>query len=177
MSELLPITIRQEHPTDHAATEALALAAFAPDERVAELVRRLRRSQTLVEELNLVAEAEGILAGHLMFSRALITSGHTLALLSPLAVLPNYQRRGVGSALVKHALTWLQTSPFPAVVLEGVPSYYPRFGFSSAHALGIDPPFPLPAAVWQVYRLPAYQATVKGQVTYPHPFDFLHPTG
>ncbi len=168
------IKIRNETVSDYALTEALALAAFAPDVRVAELVRKSRTSETLIAELNLVAEVDGVLAGHLMFSRATITSGHAVALLSPLGVLPNFQRRKVGTTLVQHALNWLEKSNFPVVVLEGVPAYYPRFGFTSAHALGIEPPFPLPKSVWQAFRLPAYQEAVKGVVQYPEPFDFLH---
>jgi putative acetyltransferase len=167
------ITIRNEQLSDHHATEALALAAFAPDERVAELVRKLRVSDALIPELNLVAEVDGVLVGHLMFSQARLTSGHTLALLSPLGVLPAYQRRNVGSTLVHHALSWLRKSHFPVVVLQGVPSYYPRFGFTSAQAMGIEPPFALPESVWQAYRLPAYREDVVGKVTYPEPFDFL----
>ena len=161
MPDLLPITIRPEHPTDHAATEALALAAFAPDERVAELVRRLRHSPALIAEVNLVAQVEELLVGHLMVSRAVITSGHTLALLSPLGVLPGYQRQGVGSALVKQALTRLRPSPFPVVVLEGVPAYYPRLGFCSAYALGIAPSYRLTrrrVASLSLARLPRYGA-------------------
>jgi putative acetyltransferase len=79
----------------------------------------------------------------------------------------------VGSSLVRHALSWLEKSDLPVVVLEGVPTYYPRFGFTSAHAMGIEPPYPLPEAVWQAYRLPAYRDGVKGLVKYPEPFDFL----
>jgi putative acetyltransferase len=168
------MTIRNEALADYALTEALALDAFAPDVRVAELVRKLRASEALIPELNLVAEVDGVLAGHLMFSRAAITSGHTVALLSPLGVLPTYQRRKVGTSLVEYALNWLRQSSFPVVVLEGVPAYYPRFGFTSAYALGIEPPIPLPESVWQAYRLPAFQESVKGTVHYPEEFDFLH---
>lgn len=124
-----------------------------------------------------MAQVEALLVGHLMVSRAVITSGHTLALLSPLGVLPGYQRQGVGSALVKEALARLRQLSFPVVVLEGAPDYYPHLGFDSAHALGIAPPYSLPTAVWQAYRLPAYQGTERGQLTYPPAFDFLHPTG
>lgn len=169
------IAIRREQSADYQATEALALAAFDPDTRVAELVRRLRASNSLISELNLVAQVEGIVVGHIMFSRARITSGHDLALLSPLGVLPAYQRQHIGSALMQHALAWLEASSYPVVVLEGVPSYYPRFGFVPAQPLGIDPPFNLPQAVWQAYCLPAYSSQIKGQVCYPDPFDFLHP--
>ena len=106
------VTVRNESPGDYALTEALALAAFAPDVRVAQLVRKLRTSEALIPELNLVAEVDGVLAGHLMFSRATITSGHAVSLLSPLGVLPNFQRRKVGTTLVQHALNWLERSDF-----------------------------------------------------------------
>ncbi|AUD06917.1 GNAT family N-acetyltransferase [Spirosoma pollinicola] len=179
MIDPLTIRIRPEQSADQPATEALALAAFDPDPRVAELVRRLRASDSLIPELNLVAQLEDTLVGHLMFSRTSITSGHQVAPLSPLGVLPTYQRQHIGSALMKHALNWLAASPYPVVVLEGVPSYYPRFGFVPAHDLGIDPPFNLPPAVWQAYCLPAYSSQVKGTVHYPEPFDLnlLHLTG
>lgn len=174
MIDPLTICVRQEQSADHQATEALALAAFDPDPRVAELVRRLRALDALITELNLVAQVEHTIVGHIMFSRARISSGHELALLSPLSVLPTFQRQQIGTALMHYALTWLEASPYPLVILEGVPWYYPRFGFVPAHPLGIDPPFDLPQAVWQAYRLPAYSAQVKGMVHYPEPFDFLH---
>lgn len=176
MTTDLDVTIRPEQMNDQRATEALALAAFAPDQRVAELVRKLRASAALIPELNLVAEVNGVVAGHIMFSRARITSGHSVALLSPLGVLPAYQRQQIGSALVRYALAWLNKSGYPVVILEGVPAYYPRFGFRPAHTLGIEPPYPLPEPVWQAYRLPAYQDSVRGTVTYPEPFDFLRPS-
>jgi putative acetyltransferase len=174
MTSALTMIVRSEQPGDFAVTEALALAAFAPDVRVAELVRRLRASPALIPHLNLVAEINGVIAGHIMFSQAALTPGHEVALLSPLGVLPVYQRRGVGASLVYHALEWLKKSKFPVVVLEGVPAYYPRFGFTSAHEMGIEPPFPLPKEVWQAIRLPAYQRDAKGVVAYPEPFDFLY---
>jgi putative acetyltransferase len=175
MIDPLTIIIRQEQSSDQQATEALALLAFDPDPRVAELIRRLRASKALIPELNLVAQIDDTIVGHLMFSRTRITSGHELALLSPLGVLPGYQRQQIGSALMHYALTWLEASHYPLVILEGVPLYYPRFGFIPAHPLGIDPPFDLPPAVWQAYCLPAYTSQIKGTVQYPEPFDFLHP--
>lgn len=174
MSNPNSLIVRNERTDDHAATEAIALSAFAPDVRVAELIRKLRTSDALIPQLNLVAEANGVVAGHLMFSRAALSSGHTVALLSPLGVLPEYQRQGVGSALMNYTMDWLRKSDFPLVVVEGVPEYYPRFGFSSAHAMGILPPYPLPAPPWMALRLPAYEESVKGTVAYPEPFDFLH---
>jgi putative acetyltransferase len=177
----LDIGIRLEQPEDYAATEALALAAFAPDVRVPELVRKLRASPSLIPELNLVAQAERVIVGHLMFSRANLVSESgseiEVALLSPLGVLPGYQRRNVGSSLVRHALRWLEASSFPLIVLEGIPSYYPRFGFTSAHDMGIEPPYPVVKPAWQAYRLPAYDHAMRGAIVYPKAFDFLHPDG
>ncbi len=170
--------IRPEVVTDHAQTEALALAAFAPDERVAELVRKLRVSPALLPELNIVAEVDGEVVGHIMFSRAVMQGEWgqcEVPLLSPLGVLPAYQKQGIGSALVQHAMQWLETSSFGLVVVEGIPDYYPRFGFVSAYDLCIEPPYPVHKFSWLAYPLPAYQTDTKGIVAYPQPFDFLHP--
>jgi putative acetyltransferase len=171
----LDIQIRNECPTDHEATEALALAAFAPDVRVAELVRELRVSPWLIPELNLVAVVEGMVAGHIMFSRARLGDEYEVALLSPLGVLPEYQKQGVGSSLVRHALEWLASSAFPLVVLEGIPDYYPRFGFTLAYDMGIEPPYPVWRPAWQAYCLPTCHDAVRGKIVYPEAFDFLHP--
>ena len=174
MGKANDIVIRHENPSDYKAVEAIALGAFAPDTRVAELVRKLRSSPSLIPELNLVAEASGVVAGHIMFSRAELDSGCEVPLLSPLGVRPSFQRRNVGSRLVTHALHHLKSSDFPFVILEGVPGYYPRFGFVLASTLGIEPPYPVPEAAWQAYPLPAYQPYFKGKIKYPEPFDFLY---
>jgi putative acetyltransferase len=104
----------------------------------AQIVEALRVNGKVV--LSLVAELEGRIVGHALFSRAYIEaeSGTRVeAALGPLAVLPERQRRGIGSALVRRGLEECRALGFGAVFLLGDPAYYGRFGFQPARAYGL----------------------------------------
>lgn len=133
--------IRDASPADVAAIHALVAAAFGqPDE--AHLVDRLRADgEALVE---LVAEAEGRIVGHIMFSRLGI-GAITGAALAPLAVAPAHQRSGIGAALIRAGLDRCRALGVPAVVVLGHPDYYPKFGFDAALAVGLRAPFAGPS--------------------------------
>ena len=92
--------------------------------------------------------------------------------LSPLAVRPDVQRQGVGSALVVEALRRADATGAALVTLEGSPAYYPRFGFRDARTLGvtIDLPDWAPRDAGQVYLLSAYDPAVRGRLVYPPAF-------
>jgi putative acetyltransferase len=126
------IVIEPERPADHAAIRAVVLAAFADQPSVAELVELIRASPEYLPELALVARVDGAVAGFVMVSHAELSgeSGqrHRILTLSPLAVVPALQGRGIGSALVPAALAEAERLGEPLVVLEGSPRYYPRFG-------------------------------------------------
>jgi putative acetyltransferase len=132
------LTIRPEHPADAEAIHAVLRAAF-PTPEEAHLVDRLRaRGQARV---SLVAEADGRIVGHILFSPVSIDTpaGPRLGLgLAPLAVLPAHQNRGVGSALVRDGLTACRQQSCAFVVVLGHPGYYPRFGFRHARAAGLS---------------------------------------
>jgi putative acetyltransferase len=84
------------------------------------------------------------------------------------------QREGVGTRLVASALALADEAGEPAVVVEGVPDYYPRFGFERASALGFRPPHDgIPDAAFMVKRLAAWDPAVAGRVVYPPAFDVL----
>jgi putative acetyltransferase len=136
----------------------------------ARLVEALRDSDVHVPELCLVAFLDGSVVGHIAFSRARLASGPQVLALAPMAVLPQYQRRGAGSALVSEALRRAAKTRFPLVVVVGHAEYYPRFGFESADALGIKAPFDMPTEAWMAYRLPAYTPEARGTVLYPDAF-------
>jgi putative acetyltransferase len=130
-------TIRRETPEDIPAIHHVNTVAFGQSNE-ADLVDALRRNNALT--IALVAVQDGHLVGHIAFSPVTITSstGTMEALgLAPMAVLPNYQRRGFGSQLVEAGLTACHHTPYGVVVVLGHPHYYPRFGFTSAKPLGI----------------------------------------
>lgn len=89
--------------------------------------------------VSLVAERDGEIVGHIMFSPAILSSAPALqtAALAPMAVAPNYQRRGIGSALVQNGLARCREKGIAAVVLVGHQSFYPRFGFRPASDFGL----------------------------------------
>ena len=128
-------TIRPERPGDADRVRAVNLAAFEGAEE-ADIVDRLRRAAGRL--LSLVAEVDGEIVGHILFSE--VTVGEAAARgmgLAPMAVLPAHQRRGVGSALVRRGLELLRAEGCPFVVVLGHPGYYPRFGFTPASRHGV----------------------------------------
>ena len=130
----------------------------------------LRDSDAHVPELCLVAILDGSVVGHIAFSRARLVSGPQVLALAPMAVRPDHQRRGAGSALISEALKRAAATHFPLIVLVGHADYYPRFGFEPADALGIKAPFDVPPEAWMAYRLPAYTPEARGTVMYPDAF-------
>ena len=159
------VEIREEGPDDAAAVRAVNLAAFdGPLE--AELVDRLRADGEVV--VSLVAEQDGQLAGHILFCRVRIGEIEA-ASLSPMAVLPVWQRQGIGSALVSRGLDLCRERGERIAVVLGHADYYPRFGFSAAKALPLEGW--APGAVWMALELtPGSLTGLSGKVLYPKAF-------
>lgn len=132
------ITIRPERPGDSDAIHAVHRAAF-PTDAEARLVDRLRADGAA--RVSLVAEVDGGIVGHIVFSPVSLASdsGAVAGLgLAPVAVLPDHQRRGVGSALIREGLAACRDVGCDFVVLLGHPEYYPRFGFRRASEVGLS---------------------------------------
>jgi predicted N-acetyltransferase YhbS len=109
------------------------------------VVHLLRESPALVPELDVVAEVDGELVGHVMSSRATVVepaTGTTRDVLTfgPLSVRPDRQARGVGADLMRHTLAVAAELGHRAVVVYGHPDYYPRFGFRPAAGFGVTAP-------------------------------------
>ena len=158
--------IRPETPADQAGVRAVHLAAFEGSGE-ADLVNRLRgRSFPYV---SLVAVDKGRIVGHILFTPVLL-HGHPRARLmglAPMSVLPDYQRSGVGSALVEAGLAAARQAGAGAVVVLGHPAYYPRFGFvpASRHAIGC--PYDAPDEAFMIVELmPGHLAGLAGTVEY-----------
>lgn len=171
----MSIEVRPETPEDFDAITTLLAEAFGqPGE--ARLVRSLRADGAHVPELTLVAEVDGTVVGHILFSAVVVedpelgnsTPGLALA---PMAVLPAHQRQGIGSTLVRAALERADNRPEAVVVVVGHPDYYPRFGFVAASSLSISVPWPdIPDDAVLVRPLPAYGEGCRGVVRYPEAF-------
>jgi len=168
-------SIRAELPADHRAIREVVAAAFgSPVE--ARLVDDIRSSENFVAGWSLVAVLDGRVVGHVMVSYVALVDGdqrHRVPSLSPLAVSPDQQRRGIGGALVRAVTERVDAAGEPLVVLEGSPTYYARFGFEPSTRHGIDITLPgwAPPEAAQVLRLRAYDSAIRGHVVYPPAFD------
>ena len=171
------VHIRAVRAGDFASIGQVVAAAFE-SEAEADLVEGIRASQNYVPELELVAEFEGQMVGHVMISRCTLrTDGgdRPIVMLSPLAVAPAHQGAGIGSRLVRSVCEAANRLGEPMVVLEGSPAYYRRFGFEHSLEHGIELPLPdwAPATAAQVLRLDSYDTTLRGKVVYPPAFDLV----
>jgi len=172
------VLIRPERPGDVTAIVAVHDAAFAdqPGE-VVELVRRIRASAWYEPALSLVALLDDHVVGHVMLATVglLGPDGVTRRVLNltPLGVVPDRQRQGIGTALVEAALVVARARREPLVMVEGQPTYYPRLGFAPSRPVGIWFPGYVPVAAGMVALLPDDDPSVRGSVVYPEAFGHL----
>lgn len=125
-------------------------------------------------QLSLVADNSGVILGHVMFTRVTLESDPPAKVLAlaPVSVYPAYQKRGIGSALIRRGLAIADERGESLVVVLGHPEYYPRFGFVPASSLGIASPWPdIPDDAFMVKPLSGYREDLKGTVRYPPEFD------
>src|SRR5688572_1456955 len=130
------LIIRPETIDDISAIHALNATAFARDGvpgLEAKLVDALRVRKAVT--LSWVAVEEGAIVGHVLYSPVTFAwsdASFEAVVLGPVVVLPEYQKRGIGSPLIEESLEALRGEGHPAVFLVGHPTYYPRFGFVPA---------------------------------------------
>lgn len=167
------MNIRPESQSDIDAVFAVNTSAFeTPAE--ASLVDALREQANPV--ISLVAEDNGEIIGHIMFSPVSLTNHPETKILglAPMAVVPDWQNKGVGSELVRAGLRECQQMGFDAVVVLGHPTYYPRFGFVPAVKFGITSEYDVPDDVFMVLELePDGLSKSDGTIKYHDAFSQL----
>ncbi len=166
--------IRPEAPSDYSAIIEVSNLAFGqPNE--GKLIEKLRKNPEFIPELSLVAEVDGKIAGHILFFPVVIRSGNgeekkTISL-APVAVLPEFQRQGIGGELIREGLKACQRFGYDSIIVLGHPEYYPRFGFKQAITWGIRDPFGAPAEAFMALELK--EGALEGAggiVEYPEEF-------
>jgi predicted N-acetyltransferase YhbS len=144
------IKIRLEEEKDYRKVEEITRAAFSYPGRVEKggigcpfehwMVHALRKKDGIIE-LSYVAEADGRIVGHIIYSNAYVETvdGKAVPVLNfgPLSILPEYQRQGVGKALMNATITRAAELGYGAILFFGRPEYYPQFGFVEAGKYGI----------------------------------------
>lgn len=143
------ISIRKEKEKDYRGVEELTREAFwnlyVPGGNEHLLVHKLRKHKDFIPELDFVAEDEtGKIIGNIMFSNSYIldSQGNKFETITfgPVSILPEFQKKGIGSLLIRNALKTAKDLGYKAVVIYGHPEYYKKFGFKSAKSFNITNP-------------------------------------
>jgi len=138
------VEIRQERPEEHHAVEVVVREAFwnkfrqGCDEHL--LVHKLRESDAYLPQLSRILIVDGEIAGAIFYAKAWVDDGkqkHEVLSFGPLAVAPKWKGCGVGSLLMEETHKLAKEEGYPAIVITGVPTYYPRFGYKPAGDFGL----------------------------------------
>ncbi|HEY4461731.1 MAG TPA: N-acetyltransferase [Streptosporangiaceae bacterium] len=167
------VTVRAQRPGERALVRDVITRAFG-GVVVADLAEALQDAPAGAGGLSFVAELDGRPVGHVQLSRSWVDAPRQLVevlVLSPLSVIPECQRQGIGGRLVRRAVDEAARAAAPMVFLEGSPRYYGRFGFHAARARGFTPPsVRIPDDAFQVLTLPGYQPWMTGALVYAEQF-------
>lgn len=171
----LKVKIRKEKKEDYSKIYKVNELAFEhKNESV--LIDNLRKSKSYIPGLSLVADYNGTIIGHILFTKVKILGENSKEYdsisLAPMSVKPSYQNLGIGSALVRAGLKKAAKLGYQSVIVLGHDKYYPRFGFKPASKWNIRCPYKVPDEVFMALELvPGALENVSGLVQYPEEFN------
>jgi putative acetyltransferase len=170
----LAVDIRPETPTDSPSIRQVNEQAFGRSFE-ADIPDKVRQSSGFVPELSLVAEQNGQIVGHALFSKVTIEGpdrSWLVLALGPIAVKPEFQKQGIGGEMIRAGLERATAWGYGVVVLIGHPTYYPRFGFVPASQYGLRCAIPVPDEVFMAILLrPDGLDGIQGTVVFPPAFQ------
>ena len=165
--------IRQENRKDYDEVYKVIKQAFLSAEHSdgteQDLVVSLRKSISFIPELSLVAVENDKIIGHILFTKIMIGSNVELAL-APLSVLPDYQKRGIGSALITEGHRIAKTLGYDYSIVLGSPRVYGKAGYVPASTYGIKPPFAVSDENFMATKLKCDAKALDGTVKYDDAF-------
>lgn len=174
----MDLHIREENPEDYPAVFDLIERAFR-DEKYTDhqehfLVERLRKSDAFVPGLSLVCELDNRIIGYILLTELKIKNSKeeiTSLGLAPVAVLPEFQGKGIGGKLIETAHEKAKALGYTSIILLGHEKYYPKFGYRLADEFGISLPFDVPKENCMAIELqPGALKNSQGEVVYPKAF-------
>ena len=165
--------IRKEEAKDYEEVYFVVKRAFESAEHAdgneQDLVNALRKSNAFIPQLSLVAEIDGEIVGHILFTKARIED-NTVLTLAPLSVLPEYQRQGIGTALIKEGHRIAKKLGYEYSVVLGSENYYPKTGYLPADTFGIKAPFDVSRKNFMAYKLNDNESHIQGIIKYAKEF-------
>lgn len=169
--------IRKERTEDHSAVYELITEAFLTAERAdgdeQDVVVKLRKGDSFIPELSLVAELNGMIVGHILFTKARV--GDTAVLvLAPLSVKPAVQRQGIGLSLMDAGHETAKKLGYPYVFVLGSERYYPKAGYIPAQRLGVTVPDGINSENFMAMRLLPDAPQLSGKLIYAPEFGISY---
>ena len=167
------LVIRQENKNDYEQVYNVVKKAFEmaeeSDGNEQDLVVALRNSESFIPELSLVAIIDNKIVGYILFTKIKIGEYEELTL-APLAILPEYQRQGIGSKLIERGHKIAKELGYHYSVVLGSEKYYPKLGYIPTIQYGIKAPFDVQSENFMAIKLNDTNTEIKGEVKYAKEF-------
>lgn len=163
MAEIKNIKLRLEKPADYKIVENLTREAFwnvhVPGCSEHYLIHIMRNSDAFIKELDTVAEIDGRIVGNIVYTKAKILGDngdiYNVVCFGPIAVLPEFQGRGIGGMLIRYTRKLAKQLGYRAILIYGDPEYYSRYDFVAAETYGIGTPdnmYAVPLQACELYN-------------------------